>query len=75
MQNPGKTILDKGLLTCPECTAQREARLKAELQANGLKLIAARALKGVRQGGPAEFSRVTGQTLEAYIAAYKASKP
>jgi len=74
MQNPGQ-ILSQGVLTCPACTVQREARLRAELQAEGLKLIAARALRGVKQDGAAEFARVTGQTLDAYIAARKAAKP
>jgi len=72
MKNPGQ-ILAAGLMTCPHCTAQREARLKAELQANGAQLVLARALRGVKQDGEAEFKRLYGVTLDAYIAARKAA--
>ena len=75
MQNPGAKLLEKGLLTCPECTVQREARLRAELQVPGLTLALAKAIKGRLSDGPATFHRLTGQTLEAFITAYKASKP
>lgn len=67
MDNPGD-ILRRGLIECPHCLVQREARLKAELRDGELVLALARALKGQNRVAEETFERLTGQTLNAYIA-------
>ena len=67
MDNPGD-ILRRGLIECPHCLVQREARLKAELKEGVLILGLARSIKGQLKDPETFFENITGQTLTAYIA-------
>lgn len=62
-------------MSCPACTVQREARLKAELAHGAIKLALARSIKGLLTDGPGTFLAVTGQSLADYIAERRAAKP
>ena len=67
-------VLAKGLIACPDCTTQREARLKMELKFNAMKLALARSIRGVLPDGPEAFETLTGQPLHDYIAERKAKR-
>lgn len=62
-----------GLMECPHCTAQREARLKAELLTGELILALARSIKDQLAGGPETFQRLAGISLPDYIKARRKS--
>ena len=55
-------------MTCPECTAQREARLKMELRFHAIKLALARSIKGLLTDPAGTFEAVAGQPLAEYVA-------
>ena len=74
MDNPGD-ILRRVLIECPHCLIQREARLKAELRDGELTLALARSIRNRLVDSEAEFLRITGQTLNAYIASRRKAAP
>ena len=67
MDNPGD-ILRRGLIQCPHCLIQREARLARELLHGELVLALARCIKGQLRDEEGTFEALTGKTLTAYIA-------
>ena len=67
LNNPGD-ILRRGLIECPHCAVQREARLARELLHGELVLALARCIKGRLIDEHATFKRLAGVSLDDYVA-------